>query len=84
MIQLVRDPRDIMTSWLDAAKEGSWRIEENWRGGQAAGCHRPETGHKLFGQPAEGQSGLRRSPGPKTLVRYEHLRADALATIKRK
>jgi hypothetical protein len=91
MIFLVRDPRDVIASALDAAKEGSWlykrRIEEG--AGRA----------KRFDMPAEelvqrtatmylqnvGNSKLAYNThrGPKVLVKYEDLRADTLGTMQR-
>jgi hypothetical protein len=91
MVFLIRDPRDVIASALDAAREGSWlykrRIEE--------GTGREETFYmetdalvertaKMYLQNV-GNSKLAYDDhrGPKVMVRYEDLRVDTLGTMRR-
>ena len=91
MVLLVRDPRDVVASWLDAGREGGWqRRRRDSRGpaGQALAEADPaafvRTRAKTF---LENVSNAKRAyeahDGLKVLVRYEELRADALATMRR-
>jgi len=91
MILLVRDPRDVVASVLDARSEGSWLYEKNKARSQ-----------KWRNKPAEDSAALAESrakgilrtmgnakqaydshEGPKALVRYEDLRKDAWGEMKR-
>ena len=91
MILLVRDPRDVVASLLDAAREGGWLYES--REGRMG--RRPR---KIDRRPnsfvRERANMYRRGvesawqaydthEGPKVLVRYEELRADTLAEMRR-
>jgi len=83
MILLVRDPRDVVASWMDALKEGGWR----------AGRGREETSspttilNKRATSYLHSVGNAKRTydayEGCKVLVRYEELRADTLGTMKR-
>jgi hypothetical protein len=98
VVLLVRDPRDIMASELDAYKKGSWRT---WI---ARVSNRPDKGDdpvtSAESDPdpnaflrAKAEENLRnigkareayeKHEGPKAKVTYEELRADALGTMKR-
>ncbi len=91
MILLVRDPRDIVASWLDAAGEGSWKKRQNRRDGSErkalAGKRLDATVRKLARRYLDNLQMAKQAyadhRGPKTLVLYEHLRADTLGTMKR-
>jgi hypothetical protein len=91
MILLVRDPRDIVASWLDAANEGSWKKRQNRRDGserEALRGKRPDaTVRKLARRYLNNLQMAKQAyadhRGPKTLVLYEHLRVDTLGTMKR-
>jgi len=80
---LIRDPRDVVASWLDASDEGGWRrarkgaemgtpLEAAAR--HARGYLKQVSGAKLA-YDAHG--------GPKVLLRYEELRADTLTEMRR-
>ncbi len=91
MILLVRDPRDVVASVLDAATEGGWLYES--RGGKT-GTRRGKAGRRPNSFVRERANVYRRGvesawrayeahKGPKVLVRYEDLRADTLGEMRR-
>ena len=89
MILLVRDPRDVVASVLDAAREGGWLYESRNGGkGRAPADKRPRA---FAGERARVyRRGVQNAKeaydahrGPRVLVRYEDLRADALGTMRR-
>lgn len=51
LVFLVRDPRDVVASLLDAAKPGSWYGYERYEAAAAAARFEPETGSFAFAQP---------------------------------
>jgi Sulfotransferase family len=87
MIFLIRDPRDVVASALDAHKPGSWATE------------RPKLGHRMAGNDPDRFVAIRARAylrdilktnqaykahkGAKALVKYESLRADTLGTMRR-
>jgi hypothetical protein len=81
VVLLVRDPRDVVASWMDAVSEGGWQDE--------AGKERtlPEIVNRRAEKYLRNVGGAKRAydhhGGPKALVRYEELRADALGTMRR-
>ena len=91
LILLVRDPRDVVASVLDAAKEGGWlyetRDEERARQRRLADrkpdvfvSRRALIYQQTVGRAREAYDNHR---GPKVLVRYEELRSDTLGTMRR-
>ena len=91
MILLIRDPRDVVASWLDGSRSGGWHHANVVR-------KRPERTPKADENPTRYVKGLAKHylknvgkaaeaydahVGPKVLVRYEELRADTLGTMKR-
>lgn len=90
MVLLVRDPRDVAASALDATRKGSWRYE--WHNMQAADravpAERPEAFVKKHAGKYVRQIGNARSAydahkGRKALIRYEDLVADTMGTMRR-
>jgi hypothetical protein len=90
---LVRDPRDIVASHMDASKRGSWMyqlVDDSEHEAEVAGVleQQPdqfvESAAKLL---MKNMMGAKRAyeahRGPKVLVRYEDLLADTLGTIRR-
>lgn len=82
MILLVRDPRDVAASAMEALKKEGWGVkglrlenppafDASWWAGQYV---------QLVGNSKQAYDDHK---GPKTLVRYEDLRADALGTMRR-
>lgn len=92
MILLVRDPRDVISSKMDAAKEGSWAERaQRSRGQQKANASADERPDAFVKSQAKryarlmdlAQQAFDAHEGPKALVRYEDLVADTLGTMRR-
>jgi Sulfotransferase domain len=92
MILLVRDPRDVISSKMDAAREGSWAEEAQKRRGQdkknTSADRRPDafvkSQSKRYVQLIDlAQQAYDAHEGHKVLVRYEDLRAKPLETMRR-
>jgi hypothetical protein len=81
MVLLVRDPRDVAASWMDARREGAWKSagegpdDPTKRVVKAAKRYLRVAGEAKRAYDAHG--------GRKVLVRYEELRADTLGTMRR-
>lgn len=91
IVFLVRDPRDVAASALDGQKSGSWTSKHRrWKGKKKETTadtdpdsfvqHRARIYAQDIGNAKEAYESHK---GPKSLVRYEDLRADALGTMKR-
>lgn len=91
MVLLIRDPRDVVASMLDAAGEGGWHRERFGRGAvdrQAMADRKPEAFARLRARAyMRGVGAARRAfeahGGKKTLVRYEDLVADTPSAMRR-
>jgi hypothetical protein len=91
MIFLVRDPRDIVASRLDATRKGSWlyerRVEQG--GGRTAmfdmqtDAFVESTARQCLENMGNTKEAYEAHNGPKVLVKYEELRVDALGTMRR-
>jgi hypothetical protein len=81
MVLLVRDPRDVVASWVDARSKGGWRNE---RGEEK---NLPDItdkrARKYLQNVGEAKKAYDLHEGRKVLVRYEELRADTLGTMRR-
>jgi len=83
-ILLIRDPRDLVASVLDASKEGSWLqarrgkraplVEDKWVALRA---------EKIVESIGHARRAHEAHPGPKVLVRYEDLRAAPVEELVR-
>lgn len=94
MIFLVRDPRDVAASSIDAHKKGSW-FRERRENKEADGQRKsklvdkdPDTvvesnARKYLAQISKAKQAYEAHDGPKVLVKYEDLRADTLAEMRR-
>ena len=91
MILLVRDPRDVAASWMDARRKGGWRHKDrNQEDGESETLadrdplaymrKRAKTYLQVMGNAKQAYEA---HEGYKVLVRYEDLRADTLGTMKR-
>ncbi len=86
MILLVRDPRDVVASWIDAHKESGWQAERKKERGKKAELTGPTVDGraKRYRQNMEeAKKAYEAHEGRKVLVRYEELRADTLGTMRR-
>jgi hypothetical protein len=92
MVLLVRDPRDVVASVLDAAREGGWLYESRNGGGASKKRVAAEKRPRAFaGERARVyRRGVRNAKeaydahgGPKALIRYEDLVADTPGTMRR-
>ena len=90
MIFLVRDPRDVMASAVDAAKKGSWlykrKIEEGAGRVKDFDMQTDDlvesTATKYLQNVGNSKEAYEAHKGPKVMVKYEDLRADTLGTMK--
>lgn len=91
MILLVRDPRDVVASVLDGAREGnwlhSWTDKGAWRKGAVAD-NDPDAFVRnratvYLQQAGSAKKAYDAHGGRKVLVRYEDLISDTLGTMKR-
>ncbi|MGH3086798.1 MAG: sulfotransferase domain-containing protein, partial [Rubrobacteraceae bacterium] len=89
LVLLVRDPRDVTASSMDARRKGGFRGENRNEGERDTS---PNTNPDAFvkkraktymQQVGSAKKAYDAHKGPKTLVRYEDLRADTLGTMKR-
>src|SRR5215216_924593 len=92
MILLVRDPRDVVASNLDAHKKGTWTADLMRKGGKekppSLAESRPEAfvkgqARRYVRDVGNAKKAYDAHRGLKVLVRYEDLRADTLKTMKR-
>ena len=91
MVLLVRDPRDVVASWLDAMNEGSWKKGHKSRDGSESNALVDKRANAVVRRVAKrylqnlqkAEQAYDAHRGPKTLVLYEDLRADTLGTMKR-
>ena len=89
MIFLIRDPRDVVASSMDARSEGSWLSERREAQRRTS---KPDRNPNVYvrmransyvQQIEKTWQAYRAHGGSKVLVRYEDLRADTLETMKR-
>jgi hypothetical protein len=95
LIFLVRDPRDVVASMADAHQSGGWmgvRAARRGRARRAAGAHQAERDPLQFAKQhaervvfefSKAGEAFDSHRGPKTLVRYEDLRADTVKELTR-
>ena len=89
MILLVRDPRDVVASVLDAAKEGGWLYES--RNGARKRRTPDRRPNAFVGKRARvyrrgvgnAKEAYEAHKGPKVLIKYEDLVTDTLGTMRR-
>jgi hypothetical protein len=90
MVFLVRDPRDVVASILDASKEGAWHHERRKGdpGWTSSADENPnslaeERATRYLKQVGGAKEAYDAHRGPKVLIRYEELRTDTLDTMRR-
>jgi hypothetical protein len=90
MVLLIRDPRDVVASWLDATRKGGWQTRRRGEGGRRAESLAETKPNAFVRRHADAYlqhvGSARRAyeahEGRKVVVRYEDLRADTLGTMK--
>jgi len=91
MILLVRDPRDVVASSMDAGRRGGWLYENRNKGEReqdALPDSNPDTyakkrAHLYVRDIGNAKQAYDAHQGYKILVRYEELRTDTLNTMRR-
>jgi hypothetical protein len=92
MVLLVRDPRDVVASAMDARSEGGWNYERNKKlyleGRKRSSSKDPDAfaegrAKRYLEGMGKAKEAYDAHDGRKALVKYEDLRADALGTMKR-
>jgi len=80
MILLIRDPRDVVASWVDAHKEGAWHAHE---GLEDADKRTINSAKRYLHHVGQARRAYDAHGGRKAMVRYEDLRADTLEIMRR-
>jgi hypothetical protein len=91
MVLLIRDPRDVVASWLDATRKGGWQTRRRGEGGRRAESLAETNPNAFVRRHADAylqhvgsaRRAYKAHEGRKVVVRYEDLRADTLGTMKR-
>jgi hypothetical protein len=91
MVLLIRDPRDVMASILDSAREGGWFYQlagPAQRAPDSLPDRKPDVYLKrrselYMRQMEAARVAYETHPGPKTLVKYEDMLGDPLAAFAR-
>ncbi len=87
MILLVRDPRDVVASSMDGHRKGGWHYErrnlQHSLVDEDPDVFVKNRANKYLWSVGNSKQAYEAHEGPKVLVRYEELRADALGTMKR-
>ena len=91
IVLLVRDPRDVVSSWLDATRKGGWQTKRRGDEGGATETLAETNPNAFVKRHAEAylqhvgsaKEAYDAHDGRKVVVRYEDLRADTLGTMRR-
>jgi hypothetical protein len=87
MIFLIRDPRDVVASSMDARSEGSWlqerRDDQRRKAEKNPNAYVRMRANSYVQQIEKTRQAYDAHRGRKVMVRYEELRADTLPTMKR-
>jgi hypothetical protein len=91
MILLIRDPRDVVASSMDARRNGGWQYERRKERGYSRGpllgkdpnVYAEDRAESYLQSIGNAKQAYDAHQGRKVLVRYEELRADTLGTMRR-
>jgi hypothetical protein len=84
LIFLIRDPRDVIASRLDAFSKDGWSAQDrDLTSAEKRNAFTKELAEDYFNVVSQVQRAYETHPGEKVLVRYEDLRADTVGTLKR-
>ena len=83
LIFLIRDPRDVVASRLDAFKKGSWSAQDHdLEDADELNAFTRRLAEEYTKVVSQVHRAYETHPGEKTLVRYEDLREDTVGTLK--
>jgi GT2 family glycosyltransferase len=83
MIFLIRDPRDVIASRLDAVRQGSWTAQNrDFDTPEKINAFTEHLAEDYFRVVSQVQKAYEAHRGKRVFVRYEDLRADTLGTLK--
>ena len=91
IVLLVRDPRDVAASWLDADRKGGWqnlhtrntRAREETQADVAPDAFVKARAYAYLNNVGNAKKAYDAHEGRKVLIKYEDLRADTLKTMRR-
>ena len=83
LIFLIRDPRDVVASRLDALRKDSWSAQErDLDSPEELNAFTRQLAEDYFNVVSQVRRAYEAHQGPKVLVRYEDLRRDTVGTLK--
>jgi GT2 family glycosyltransferase len=83
LVFLLRDPRDVISSWIDAFREGSWTAaNRDYDSEEKLNAHTRFLSERYLKVVSQVQKAYEAHAGRKALVRYEDLRRDTLGEMK--
>jgi hypothetical protein len=83
LIFLIRDPRDVVASQLDAFKKGSWSARDHdFEDAEELNAFTRQLAEEYMKVVFQVETAYEAHSGPKVLVRYEDLREDTVGTLK--
>jgi hypothetical protein len=84
LIFLIRDPRDVVASRLDAFRKDSWSAQNrDLDSAEELNAFTRQLAEDYYNVVSQVQRAYETHRGEKVLVRYEDLRADTVGTLKR-
>ncbi len=83
LVFLLRDPRDVVSSWVDAFKQGSWTAaNREYDTDEKLNTHTKFLAERYLKVVSQVQKAYEAHPGKKVFVRYEDLRGDTFGTMQ--
>ncbi|MEJ7841886.1 MAG: glycosyltransferase [Rubrobacter sp.] len=83
LIFLIRDPRDVVASRLDAFRKGSWSAQNHdFDDAEELNAFTKQLADEYLKVVSQVETAYEAHPGPKVLVRYEDLRRDTVGALK--
>ena len=83
LIFLIRDPRDVVASRLDAFRKGSWSAQgHEFDDRHDLNAFTEQLAEEYLRVVSQVQTAYEAHAGPKTLIRYEDLRRDTAGTLR--
>lgn len=83
LVFLLRDPRDVISSWIDAFREGSWTAaNREYDTDEKLNTHTRFLSERYLKVVSQVQKAYAAHAGRKSLVRYEDLRRDTFGAME--